>query len=419
MINPQIKVGFLVLAALAAAGIVILTLGDVSLKKGYEFYILFDDLADLPPQSIVKVSGVDVGRVSRVRLHKGRARVKIWVEQDVEIFADTKARITKMGMIGNTYLGLTRGTPKHRRIKHGDIIEGINPLSYEQVVESLVTGVSEAAEFFKKIGVKKELAENINQTFVNLNEASRGINAAIGTGGDKIRKTIQNFNSVMSDIDALLKKEIREVNESIRKIAGAGEELNRLLKGIRQGKGVAGKLLTDEEYAQKAGETIDSIYKASLDLKHAVNRVKGFDTSWDAEVYFDADDDEFRTNSGMTFLTSSERFLSVGVENIRPPENREDPGTDRENSLTLKAGKKFGSFGVFGGAIRSSGGIGADWSLKDRLIVETEILEFTRQNPWWNLNSRLKLTEFLSIGLAWENMLDDANLRTGLELEID
>ena len=43
MINPQTKVGLLVLAATVVALGVIVNLGDIRfLKKGYEFYVMFD-----------------------------------------------------------------------------------------------------------------------------------------------------------------------------------------------------------------------------------------------------------------------------------------------------------------------------------------------------------------------------------------
>jgi len=66
--NDQTKVGFLILAALIAAMIVVVNLGDIRIEKGYEFYVLFDDLADLPARPMVKIAGVEVGRVTKVNL---------------------------------------------------------------------------------------------------------------------------------------------------------------------------------------------------------------------------------------------------------------------------------------------------------------------------------------------------------------
>ena len=88
------------------------------------------------------------------------------------------------------------------------------------------------------------------------------------------------------------------------------------------------------------------------------------------------------------------------------------------NMLTLLAGKEFGPFSVFGGAIRSSAGAGADWIWKDIVELETKIFNFSRQRPWLNLNARLSLTEFLKIGIAYENILDESRMRGGLEVEI-
>lgn len=421
MINAQTKVGLLILAAIIVALGVVVNLGKISIKKGYEFYVLFDDIADLPARPAVKISGVVVGRVNKIELYKGKARIKMWIAGDVKIHKDTNVKILKMGMIGNTYVSLTEGTEDFPLIQQGDIIEGVNPLSYEQVVDSLVSGLNEVVRVFQKIG-EKDMGENISQTFANLKELSGSLNTALGKDGRKLAEAMDNINSVMSNLDSMLEEGSEVVNVNIEKLGSAADELRAILVEIRQGKGAAGKILISEEYGKKVGDTIDSIYRASRDLKEAVNRFKGFDTTWDAGIYYAPEGKIFRSYSGLTVRTSSERFLNIGLENMIPPDgtDRFDPEGDRINALTVKAGKKFGNFTVFGGAIRSSGGFGANWLYRDILRVETELFDFRRANanPWWNFSSKLRLVKFLSVGVSFEDILENGSFRTGLEIEL-
>ncbi|MFH1415245.1 MAG: MlaD family protein [Elusimicrobiota bacterium] len=426
--KDQTKVGFLILAALIAAMIVVVNLGDIRIERGYEFYVLFDDLADLPARPMVKISGVEVGRVTKVDLKDEKARIKVWISRDVKIHRDTRVKILKMGMIGNTYVSLTRGTQEAPLIQQGDKITGVNPLSYEEVIDSFVSGLNEVVQVFQKIGENKDLGGNIGSTFANLRDLTGGINTALGEDGVKLSKAIGNINMVMlnlnrmvKDLDGTLNKETGKITDSIEKLGQAAEELRMMIVDIRAGKGVAGKIIASDEYGEKIGETIDSIYKASIDLKQAVNRFKGFDTSVQASVYYEPDSELFRSYSGLTINSNSGRFLNIAIENMTPPGNtgNHDTGGDRINALTLKAGKRIGNFGVFGGAIRSSGGVGAGWIYKDRLRLQTELFEFNRENPWWNVTSKLQLVKFLSLGLSYEDILDEGSFRAGVEVELE
>ncbi len=428
MFNPQTKVGLLIISAVIITLVIIVNLGDIEIRRGYEFYVMFDDLADLPSRPVVKISGVEVGRVNKVELYKGKARIKVWVDDKIKIYKDAKVKILKMGMIGNTYVSLTRGTSEYPAIKKGETIDGVNPLSYEEVIDSFVTGLNEVVKVFQKIGGNKDIGTNISETFANLKELSSGLNSALGKDGEKLGKAMDNINDVIlnvsemfENLDTTLDKEGKSISESIQKLGEAADALKVILQDISQGKSTAGKILASDEYGKKIGDTIDSIYSASVDLKEAVNRFKGFDTLWDAGVYYEPESEMFRSYSGLTFRTSSDRFLNITMENIVPPDStgRFDSEGDRINALTIKAGKKFGDFVVFGGAIRSSGGIGLNWLYKSKLKLQTEMFEFSRKNPWWNLSSRLKLVKFLSVGVAYEDILDRSSFRTGLALELE
>jgi phospholipid/cholesterol/gamma-HCH transport system substrate-binding protein len=425
MISPQAKVGFLVLAAIAVAITVIVNLGNVRIQKGYKFYVMFDDLGDLPARSVAKISGVNVGRVISVDLHEGRAKVEVWIRQEIKIHKDTKVKILKMGFIGNTYISMTIGTPEYPLIQEGDILEGIGPLSYEEVMDSLVSGLDRVTQVFQSLGGTDELGKDIAKAAENLRKISDGILIAIGDSGEKLELAIDNINSVLGALDELLDEEKENIKVSLSKIRGSSEDLRDIIAGVKEGRGFAGKMLTDEEFSAKIEKTVDSIYIASEDVKTAAGRVKGFDTLWDTYVYYEPNLEIFRVGVGLGLKTTAGRFLKFGLENIRPPGETDDvvdgkdPGGDRVNSFTIVGGTDIKDFSVYGGAIRSSGGLGATWLPIDRLKLRTNIFEFTREEPWWNFFTTYKLIDFLNLGVAFEDILSRPNLRTGIEFELD
>jgi len=416
--SPQIKVGLVIIAGLVAMAVVILTLGDVTLEGGNEYYVLFDSVADLPARAPVKIAGVDVGRVNKIELYKGRARLKVWITDDVTVYRNAEARIIRSGLIGNTFLSIDPGAPEYPILEEGAVIEGTNPLAYEELIDELMSGLKDVTKFLRNLDVEDNLGRDISQTFSNLRETSESIKETFVSNGDKLDMAIQNLGEVTSKLNNIIDSESETVSESLRNIRLASEDLKVILERVSRGEGIAGQL-TSEETGEKVEETIDSIYRASEDLKQAINRFKGFDTEVDAGVYYEPDNEIYRTYAGVKFETSSRRYLKVALENINEDGDDLDAGGDRINALTLKAGKRFGNFGVFGGAIRSSGGFGADWTWRNRLNLETEIFRFTKEKPRWNFTTRFKMIKFLNIGVSYEDIFNEGSLRTGLEVKID
>ncbi|GEM_PF-2883150 len=417
--KAEIKVGVLLLAVFAAAAVVIINLGDVSpFQRGYEFDIVFDNVADLPVRSVVKIAGVDVGRVKNITLEDGKAKVRVWIQERYEIRRDARASILRMGLIGNTYLSLTQGTPESGRIQEGDVIKGESPVDYDVVINRMLGSLEEVIEVFEDVELSEELGKNISKTFSNLEKASRGINAALGEDARKLSKTIENMNSVMENIDLVLSDKSVKISKTLDRFEGASEDLGALLRSVRDGEGAAGMMLSSGEFKDEVRKTIANIYAASEDLKGSVDRYRGMETSFEAGMYYDLKDEKFGSVTGVELSSPrSGRYLYAGVENINPEKNGVYPES-HANSLTLLAGKELGEVRVFGGAIRSTTGAGVNWFWNDMVKFETKVFDFNRRRPWMNLSTSLKLTDFMNIGASYENILDEGRFRGGIELEI-
>ncbi|MFC2048632.1 MlaD family protein [Elusimicrobiota bacterium] len=271
MLKPQTKVGLLLMASFVAAMIVIVNLGDIRIR-GYEFYILFDDLADLPSKPSVKISGVDVGRVSKIEFYQGRARVRVWLQQDIRIHKNTVAKILKMGMIGNTYVSLTQGTTDYPFVEKNDTIEGSKPLSYEDVIGRAVEGLEKVVDVFERIGGKGNLGKDLGDIASNLKDLSIGLNNAMGQQGEKLSIAVDNINSIISNMDVLVKNEMPNVRASLIKFGKAADELSEVLSFIKNGKGALGKLATDKKLEKDLKETIRSLRIFSKMMEEAPSK---------------------------------------------------------------------------------------------------------------------------------------------------
>ena len=65
------RVGLFVLAALALLGVFIVTLGNVSLSKGFRLYVDFDFAGHLHAGAPVKIAGIQAGKIEEIRFMGG------------------------------------------------------------------------------------------------------------------------------------------------------------------------------------------------------------------------------------------------------------------------------------------------------------------------------------------------------------
>ena len=112
------KVGLFVFLALAALTFLVVRAGDFYLKPGYVIEIWFDSVQGIDKGSPVKLAGVDVGEIvaiDAVRNNDGQTRVLATarIESNVEIEADAEVRINSAGLLGERYVDILPGRPRH------------------------------------------------------------------------------------------------------------------------------------------------------------------------------------------------------------------------------------------------------------------------------------------------------------------
>jgi hypothetical protein len=110
------KVGAFFLLALALTGILIWNIEDLKLgrKLGKTVSMQFEDVAGLKEKADVRVAGVLVGRVAKIRLVGGRAVVDVELEKDVELHQGAAADVATLGMLGENISIQTSTAPKRR-----------------------------------------------------------------------------------------------------------------------------------------------------------------------------------------------------------------------------------------------------------------------------------------------------------------
>ncbi|MDD9331714.1 MAG: outer membrane lipid asymmetry maintenance protein MlaD [Wolbachia sp.] len=83
-----------------------------SYKDCYKIYGLFSNANGIEVGDSVKISGVDIGRITGISLDKITyvARVDMCISRDIKLSIDSSAAITSSGVVGSKFVNISPGS---------------------------------------------------------------------------------------------------------------------------------------------------------------------------------------------------------------------------------------------------------------------------------------------------------------------
>ena len=127
---------------LAAAGFVTLAYeaADIKGNGGYEIIAEFGSTGGLSVGDDVRISGIKVGRITEQSLDPitYSARIAMAIAPDIEIPADSSARITAASLLGGNYLELMPGAEDEMLAAGAVIYDTRDPVSISDLLGKMV-----------------------------------------------------------------------------------------------------------------------------------------------------------------------------------------------------------------------------------------------------------------------------------------
>jgi phospholipid/cholesterol/gamma-HCH transport system substrate-binding protein len=292
----ELKIGVMAVAALILTSLLIIAVGGASgfAWERYELRTNFANVQGLKSGAIVRVAGVEVGKVTKVELAQSGVDVRLSIKKEnrSRVTTDSYASIGSMSLLGEPLIDVSpsaTGTP----LKNGDYIKSKKPASQlSDVAETANEGIVEATALLKDIRAGKgsvgklfsedKLYRDLNAFVDSANAVTASINKGKGTLG-----RLTNDPKAYNELEASL----ANLRETTRKINAGEGSLGQLLKDDKLAKSLtatssnfeqvsgrlnrsdntAGKLLTEKELYDKLNSTV-----ARLDeLTRNLNEGKG------------------------------------------------------------------------------------------------------------------------------------------------
>src|SRR5690349_21158525 len=152
--SKEMRVGIFVLAGLVVAGIVIFLIGEE--KRLFEskltYHTSFSDVQGLKAGAPVRLGGVDIGNVFKVRHAENPADNRLYVDmhiakgEAVRVKTDTVAKISNKGLLGDKMIELAGGSPGAPQVGDGGAIKGEDPADFTNLFSQVGTMTQHAEQ---------------------------------------------------------------------------------------------------------------------------------------------------------------------------------------------------------------------------------------------------------------------------------
>ena len=120
-----------------------LTIGMQSInnqKDGYNISLIFGSTAGLKNGDDVKISGINVGKITKLELvpEDYNAKVDIIINNDIKIPDDSSAKITSSSLLGGNFLDIVPGSSE-QNLRPSDIIyDTTDPVSFTDMLGKVI-----------------------------------------------------------------------------------------------------------------------------------------------------------------------------------------------------------------------------------------------------------------------------------------
>ncbi|MBI3214924.1 MAG: virulence factor Mce family protein [Mycobacterium sp.] len=205
--GTAVKLGIFSLVLLVFTGIIIIVFGQIRFDRTSTYSAEFSSASGLRSGQFVRASGVEVGKVSKVRLVDGghRVQVEFTVDRSLPLYQSTTAQIRYQDLIGNRYLELARGDGEgaDRVLPPGGFI----PLARTQPALDLDALIGGFKPLFRALDPDK--VNNLAQSIITVFQGQGGtisdildqttqLTSALADRDQAIGEVITNLNTVLA-----------------------------------------------------------------------------------------------------------------------------------------------------------------------------------------------------------------------------
>ncbi len=294
--SNEAKVGLTVLLAFLVAVVGFRFMRDVPIfRQSLEISATFERGDGISQGSIVNVSGVKVGSVSRVQLTPDlQVRVVMRLDDKIPIPRNSVAHLTSLGIVEGKSIVIRLGD-SDELLQFGDEIDGVYIESMTEVLgarsEEIAGDVSESLSelnvFLRQLNTAfdDDTRVTLDQTLESASKAAQGIAELLENKQQEISDAIDAGSRMMAQLDTLatdsrpridsvmvaLQQNLEDLERVRNEVESATANLNDILGKVNNGEGTLGRLVNDASVY----DNLDELTKELTELVRGINENPG------------------------------------------------------------------------------------------------------------------------------------------------
>ncbi len=266
----QLKVGLtVVFASLVLAVLLFLMSGTTGLfTKRITLYSYFDNASGLRVGAPVRLSGVDIGNVTAIRVVADKDKritpveitMRVSTKYGFNLRRDSVTSLDTAGVLGETYLDIDSSQSVGARAQNGDILPTHVHPDFNEVVRSSESTLQNMDALLKR-------ADRI-LAFAESGKGSLGKLIYDPTLYDRLSDTVKEFQGVVDEV-AKGRGSLGQLissNDAYNKFLATLDKMNTVVDDLQAGKGTAGKFLKDPTLYNNANDTIANLKQITADI---------------------------------------------------------------------------------------------------------------------------------------------------------
>ncbi len=288
-ISNEVKIGFTALITLLVFIWVYNFLkGKDLFSKTANYYVVYDKVGGLAESSPIEVNGYRVGVVQGIKFLdplSGRLLVTISVDKGFKLPVNTFAEITTASLIAGMKIQLVYGNGPGT-YSNGDTIPGrlaeslitkveseLGPLKEKisdliSSIDTVIGSVNEIMDPQFRTNLKSGVA-SLSNTVKSIDEAElkatlENINKFTQMLAENSGKLTSTFSSLENVADTLA---AADIYSSVNNLKSSLEKASVLMGNLNNGKGTAGKLITNDSLYTNLSNSLESLNLLLLDMK--------------------------------------------------------------------------------------------------------------------------------------------------------
>src|SRR3954469_22043087 len=313
----ETRLGIFFALALVVAVVILEMIGGTDFfKGGYQISSSFKNAQELKKGDLVKMAGVEVGRVDKIELVSSGgnavAKVTMKIKGEHEIKTDAHAIIKFTGLMGQNFVAIEGGSARAAKVAPGSALESSEQPDLGSLMlklESVASGVEGLTKSFSTDNIStllgpltdfiKQSAPELRAMIANFRQVSDNLAQGKGTVGKLITEdtlytatlgAVTNLQSASTDLKGLMNNansslaDVRGLIQQVNSGQGtlgklvkdeklyseftvAASNLREILEKMNRGQGTVGKLINEDEFYKNAKLSLQKLDKATEGLE--------------------------------------------------------------------------------------------------------------------------------------------------------